>query len=399
MSSIPTASIEEARRESRKQKARKQKQEAAEREKKQQFGKFFQYTVPPPPNKHLSPALLLQVRGKIEKTPWSQRTQKDAVSYPSLCSRIGPQIALQYNAQWGELVEGFSWDYKKAQNFPDLSFCVSKVSCAFSGWKPAVLRSSEASRVLDSSPTEKMSWVCKAVEEPTAFQVVSMEAQLPGPVGYDLLRRAIPKAVLYGGSHLRAAVDMLERYRRQAQNVPLSCVVNVYGCSPYFFLRWPPAGSRANPEGFAPSAQHVFKVQQHLETLLVKHQASLPFKSFLKGPYVLGCKVAKRSSLKGLCLDEAWDCVELHFSHKQVVSWALSVFETKRGEQPTWNWDQAWLYDDNKSRALDLQNPTPKFGKNRVELLNAKVNPEVQFVTDYKTSGRRWNRLRAGSLH
>ena len=397
MFSNPAPSIEEARRENRKQKARKQKQEAAEREKKQQFGRFFQYTVPPPPNKRFSPALLLQVRGNIEKTPWSQRTQKDAISYPPLCSRIGPQIALQFNAQWGELVKGFSWDYKKAQNFPDLSVCVSKVSCSFSGWKPAVLRSFEAARVLNSSPAEKMSWVCKPVEEPVTYELVAMDAQIPGPVGYALLRRALPKAISSsGGHHLRSAMEMLERYRCQAQHVPLSCVVNVHGCSPYFFMRWPPRGSRANPEGLEPSAQHVFKVQKHLESLLEKHQGQLPYKTYFKGPYVVGCKVVQRSPLKGLRLDKPWECVELHFCHKQVVSWALSIFETKIGEKPIWNWDQVWGYDDTKSSELDGQDPKPEFGKYRVELLNAKVDPEIQFVTDHQTSGRRWSRLPEG---
>lgn len=394
----PALSIEVARREKRKQDARNQKKKAAETEKEQQFGKFFQYTVPSPARGSLSADLLLKVRGRVAKPPWSQRTEKGGREsvYSSLCLRTGPQIALQYNAQWGDLVEGFSWDYKKAQNFPALSVCVSKVSCAFVGWKPAVLRSSEASRVVDSSPAEKSSWVCKPIEEPAAFEVVSMEAQLPGPVGYELLRRALPQAVSSRGHHLRAAMDMVERYRSQAQHVPLSCVVNVHGCSPYFLLRWPPAGSRANPEGFAPSAQHVFKVQQHLETLLEQHQGQLPYKTYFKGPYVVGCKLVERSPLKGLRLDEPWKCVEVHFCHKQVVSWALSIFDTKRGERPVWDWDRVWRYEANKTTELDSRHPRPEYGKHRVELLNANVDPEIQFVTDHRTSGRRRTRLPEG---
>lgn len=378
-------SIEAARREKRKEKARQQKKVAASEKEKEQFGKFFQYTVPAP---SLPPVKdLLAVR---EKAVWSQR----AHAYPALCSRVGPQVALQYNAQWGKLVQGFSWDYVKAKDFPALSFCVSKVSCAFTGWQPAVFRFPEAATALRPSPNEK--WVCRALQKRTAFEVVSMQAQLPGPVGYELLRRALPKAIPSGGQSLRAAMQMLKLYRQRAAHAPFSCLVNVHGCSPYFFMRWPPLGSRANPDGFRPCGQHVLKLQQHLENLLEQHQRQLRYKIWFKGPYVVGCKLVKRSPRKGLRLDEPWDCVQLHFCHKQVVSWALSLLETKRGQKPVWNWDQVWGHNSLQIAKLEEKFARPVFGKNRVELLNATVDPEIQFVTDYKTSGRRWTKIPKG---
>ena len=386
-------SIEAARRENRKKEARRQKEEAAEKKENEQTGKFFQFTIPPPAKAFFSEERLLATRQSLWKALWSRKKKE---LYSPLCSVASPQVALQFNTAWNRAIQSVLWDYDKAQNNPALSVCVSKVSCAFKASRPAVFRSPESARTLSPCTSEMLSWVCKATEERTAHEVVSLNAQVPGPVGYGLLQRALAQVFPPGNSNFRAAMALLERYRRLALHAPLSCLINVHGCSPYFLMRWPPLGSRANPQKLKPCKQRVKQVQEHLEKLLLQHKRQLQYEPYFTGPYVVGCKLTKRSPRKGLRLEEPWDCVELHFATKQALSWALSIFEIKRDKEPLWNWDHVWRYGSHERARLESRFVQPAFGKHRVELLNAKVDPEIQFVTDYKTSGNRWTRLPKG---
>lgn len=403
------ASVEEARREQRKALARKQKAEQQKRKKRDEFAKHFQHTVPAPSFEDLPSAH--EILGRRAVPPW--RPQQHAL-FEAEQSRCSARLALSHSLAWGAATASMEWDDRKGLGFPDLSLCVHSVSSTFTRWKPRKLQSFEAMSALQPSEAWTDSWVCRSVQDPTSFQVLKLECQIPGTTGVALLKEALLRACPERGQRLSRAAALLEEHtQRGGPNVPFSCQVNVHGCYPYLYVRWPPPRSRANPEARPPTEENVFLLQQALERALSEtarsKQASGP--SWLKSreegaaPWVVGCGLERKSTLKGLNFEDPWPCVKVFLAHQRAAAYLLEYLKPviSATTAPTaWDWDKVWGYDAHKSRQYDQKARDEKeafavlYSRDHVDLLNAGIDPVVQFTTDQKTGGRRWARLVRG---
>lgn len=390
-------SVEEARRVQRTEKAKAYVRRHSENDHAEQKKKQFQ-------NLDLVPRSLPSSDELLKPPPFSPRFPAQGYrDTEELCRQPSLQIALQNSLFWTESVRGVA---DSAQSFSSLVVCVHSLQSTFTSYRQSLGTNPAALRELEPSLEWTHSFITRSCEEAQTRQVITLNAQIEAETGMRLLAKSARRHACLYPQAAQKMMALLGQYKKSAAGVPFSCTVRVHGVYPYCFIRWPPCNTRANPDSITPAAQVVMQLQKVVEERISQYVSSnttLPawLRKQIKPPYVVGCRLQRRSPLKGLSFEEPFLCVQMYFAHSKVQKWFVELVNpSSKRTPPQWDWDRIWNYSAARSKELDaaFRARADLYGRDEVQLLNANVDPEVQVTTDYQLSGRRSTLLRQGSL-